>query len=68
MRLPSTLAWLVDEASAAAGADHFLAAPQARQLIADGLPPRRAGTLMVAAPQPDNRPPHLAVAGGDRKW
>src|SRR5258707_15168491 len=50
MRLPSTLAWLVDEASAAAGADHFLAALGA-QLIADGLP-LAGGALMVAAPHP----------------
>jgi class 3 adenylate cyclase len=50
MRLPSTLAWLVDEASAAAGADHFLAALGA-QLIADGLP-LAGGALMLAAPHP----------------
>jgi adenylate cyclase len=50
MRLPSTLAWLVDEASAAVGADHFLAALGA-QLIADGLP-LAGGALMVAAPHP----------------
>jgi class 3 adenylate cyclase len=50
MRLPSTLAWLIDEASAAAGADHFLAALGA-QLIADGLP-LAGGALMVAAPHP----------------
>jgi adenylate cyclase len=50
MRLPSTLAWLVDEASATDGADRFLAALGAR-LIADGLP-LAGGTLMVAAPHP----------------
>jgi adenylate cyclase len=37
MRLPSTLAWLVDEASAVRGADRFLATLGAK-LIADGLP------------------------------
>jgi adenylate cyclase len=50
MRLPSTLAWLVDEASATDGADQFLAALGAR-LIADGLP-LAGGTLMLAAPHP----------------
>ena len=50
MRLSSTFAWLVDEASAAAGADHFLAALGAR-LIADGLP-LAGGALMLAAPHP----------------
>ena len=50
MRLPSTLAWLVDAAGAAAGADGFLAALGAR-LIADGLP-LAGGALTLAAPHP----------------
>jgi len=50
MRLPSTLAWLVDAAGAAAGADGFLAALGAH-LIADGLP-LAGGALTLAAPHP----------------
>jgi class 3 adenylate cyclase len=50
MRLPTTLAWLIDEASAATGADHFLAALGA-QLIADNLP-LAGGALSLAAPHP----------------
>jgi len=50
MKLPITLAWLLDEASAAAGADHFLAALGAK-LIADGLP-IAGGALTLAAPHP----------------
>jgi adenylate cyclase len=50
MRLPSTLAWLVDAAGAVPGADHFLAALGA-QLIADGLP-LAGGALTLTAPHP----------------
>ena len=50
MRLPSTLAWLIDEASAVRGADRFLATLGAK-LIADGLPlAGGALTLMAAHP------------------
>ena len=50
MRLPSTLAWLVDEASSSRGADHFLATLGAK-LIADGLP-LAGGALTLAAAHP----------------
>src|ERR1700716_2074478 len=50
MKLPITLAWLLDEASAVDGADHFLAALGAR-LIADDLPLAGAA-LTLAAPHP----------------
>jgi adenylate cyclase len=50
MKLPVTLAWLLDEASTADSADHFLAALGA-QLIADGLP-LAGGALMLTAPHP----------------
>src|SRR3954447_19303332 len=50
MRLPSALAWLLDEAAAAPGADGFLTALGAR-LIADGLP-LAGGALTQAAPHP----------------
>src|SRR5882672_5646352 len=50
MKLPTTLAWLLDEASAAAGADHFLAALGAK-LIADGVP-LAGGALTLASPHP----------------
>ena len=50
MRLPFTLAWLVDEASTAAGPDRFLAALGAK-LIADGLP-LAGGSLTLSAPHP----------------
>lgn len=50
MRLPSTLAWLVDQASTIARPDSFLAALGA-QLIADGLP-LAGGALTLAAPHP----------------
>ncbi len=50
MRLPSVLAWLVDEASAVAGADDFLAALGAH-LIANGLP-LAGGALTFTAPHP----------------
>ena len=50
MRLPSTFAWLVDEAHAAAGPDGFLADLGAR-LIGDGLP-LAGGALTLAAPHP----------------
>ena len=47
MRLPSTLVWLVDEASTARGADQFLATLGAK-LIADGLP-LGGGSLTLTA-------------------
>jgi adenylate cyclase len=47
MRLPSTLAWLVDEASTVRGADHLLATLGAK-LIADGLP--LAGGALTLTP------------------
>jgi adenylate cyclase len=50
MRLPSTLAWLVDEAGAVRGADHFLATLGAK-LIADGLP-LVGGALTLTAAHP----------------
>ncbi len=50
MKLPITLAWLLDEASTADSADHFLAALGA-QLIADDLP-FTGGALTLAAPHP----------------
>jgi class 3 adenylate cyclase len=50
MQLPSTLSWLLDEASTLSGADQFLAALGTR-LIADGLPLAGA-TLTLAAPHP----------------
>jgi adenylate cyclase len=50
MRLPSVLAWLVDEASAVRGADQFLAILGAK-LIADGLP-LAGGALTLTAAHP----------------
>jgi len=50
MELPSTLAWLLDEASATSGADRFLTALGAK-LIADGMP-LAGGALTLAAPHP----------------
>jgi class 3 adenylate cyclase len=50
MKLPVTLAWLLDEASTADSADRFLAALGAR-LIADDLP-LAGGVLTLAAPHP----------------
>jgi class 3 adenylate cyclase len=50
MKLPITLAWLLDEASTADSADHFLAALGAR-LIDDDLP-LAGGALTLAAPHP----------------
>lgn len=50
MKLPLTLAWLLDEASTADSADRFLAALGAR-LIGDGLP-LAGGALTLAAPHP----------------
>jgi len=50
MKLPITLAWLLDEASTADSADHFLAALGAK-LIADDLP-LAGGALTLAAPHP----------------
>ncbi len=50
MKLPITLAWLLDEASTADSADHFLATLGAR-LVADGLP-LAGGALTLAAPHP----------------
>jgi adenylate cyclase len=50
MDLPTPLAWLVDEASASAGPDRFLAELGTR-LKADGLP-LAAGSLTLAVPHP----------------
>jgi adenylate cyclase len=50
MKLPIAIAWLLDEASTATGADHFLAALGAR-LIGDGLP-LAGGALTLATPHP----------------
>src|SRR6185312_4047447 len=50
MRLPATLAWLVDEASTVHGADRLLATLGAK-LIADGLP-LAGGALTVTAAHP----------------
>jgi class 3 adenylate cyclase len=50
MRLPSSLCFLLDEASGARGADAFLTALGAR-LVADGLP-LAGGALTQAAPHP----------------
>ncbi|HZF35486.1 MAG TPA: adenylate/guanylate cyclase domain-containing protein [Candidatus Angelobacter sp.] len=50
MKLPNTLAWLLDEASHSTGADQFLAALGAK-LIADGVP-LAGGALTLAAPHP----------------
>ena len=50
MKFPITIAWLLDEASTADSADHFLATLGAR-LIADHLP-IAGGTLTLAAPHP----------------
>jgi adenylate cyclase len=50
MQLPSTLAWLVDAASAVPGADQFLAA-LGTKLIVDGLP-LAGGALTLSAPHP----------------
>ena len=48
MQLPSTLAWLVDEAGAAPGADQFLATLGAK-LIGDGLPFAGGAVTLTAA-------------------
>ena len=50
MQLPSTLTWLIDEASAMPDADQFLTVLGAR-LIADGLP-LAGGALTLSAPHP----------------
>lgn len=50
MDLPAALAWLVDEAAAAPGADRFLA-ELGRRLEADGLP-LAGGALTLALPHP----------------
>jgi adenylate cyclase len=50
MDLPAPLAWLVDEASASAGPDRFLA-ELGNRLKADGLP-LAAGSLALAVPHP----------------
>jgi adenylate cyclase len=50
MDLPKPLAWLVDEASASAGPDRFLAELGSR-MKADGLP-LAAGSLTLAVPHP----------------
>src|SRR6478609_1127497 len=48
--MPSTLAWLVDDACAAPGPDRFLAVLGER-LVADGLP-LAGGALTLVAPHP----------------
>jgi class 3 adenylate cyclase len=50
MQLPATLAWLVDAAGAAPGADRFLA-ELGGGLIAEGMP-LAGGALTLAAPHP----------------
>jgi adenylate cyclase len=50
MQLPSSLSWLLDEASAVSSADQFLTALGAR-LAADGLP-LAGGALTLSAPHP----------------
>jgi class 3 adenylate cyclase len=50
MDLPQPLAWLVDEAGASPGPDHFLAELGGR-LLADGLP-LAGGALTLAVPDP----------------
>jgi adenylate cyclase len=50
MRLPPTIAWLVDEASAVRGADRLLATLGAK-LVADGLP-LAGGALTLTAAHP----------------
>jgi adenylate cyclase len=50
MRLPATLAWLIDAGSAAPGADRFLAT-LGEHLVAEGLP-LAGGALTLAAPHP----------------
>ena len=50
MDLPAPLAWLVDEAGASPGPDHFLAELGGR-LLADGLP-LAGGALTLAVPHP----------------
>ena len=50
MKLPNTLAWLIDEASAVDGADQFLAT-LGTKLIADDVPLAGAA-LTLAAPHP----------------
>jgi class 3 adenylate cyclase len=50
MQLPATLSWLIDAASAASGADRFLA-ELGSHLIADGVP-LAGGALAFAVPHP----------------
>ena len=50
MKLPATLAWLVDLAAETAGSDHLLAGLGAH-LIADGLP-LAGGALTLEVPHP----------------
>ena len=50
MRLPSALSWLIDDASAMSGPDHFLTTLGA-QLISDGVA-LAGGALTLAAPHP----------------
>src|SRR5882724_6587774 len=50
MKLPITLAWLLDEASSSTAADQFLAALGAK-LLADDVP-LAGGALTLAAPHP----------------
>ena len=50
MNIPSTIAWLIDEASATPTADRFLTELGSR-LVADGLP-LAGGALTLSAPHP----------------
>lgn len=50
MRLPATLDWLIDAASAVPGADRFLSG-LGEQLVADGMP-LAGGALTLSAPHP----------------
>ncbi|MBB3659301.1 class 3 adenylate cyclase [Rhizobium sp. BK650] len=50
MDLPAHLAWLIDEASASSGPEHFIA-ELGRQLLAEGLP-LAGGALTLAVPHP----------------
>ncbi|EJJ26436.1 family 3 adenylate cyclase [Rhizobium sp. CF142] len=48
--MPAHLAWLIDEAGASSGPEHFIA-ELGRQLLADGLP-LAGGALTLAVPHP----------------
>ena len=62
MRLPSALAWLIDEASTMPGPDHFLTTLAAK-LIPMPCARRRCAHIGVATS--DYRATRLATAGGD---